>query len=416
MKIALVNAVYPIEGAMGGIPTYMQEVARMLAKGGEHVEVFTSSKTRADRFHDPKHLVHVIRADSRETFRDKLPSVFEDFHNEVGFDVLEAAEWGANALHLVEQFPELPFVEKLHAPTFLVEYLNHHHMKPRSPTGYRQKVKEWIKKAIGRKQISVSNHGYNYRKDPEYRQSLHADMITSPSKAVMELVQQEWPLDDIPRQVIPNPFNPDSILFDIPISAGRHPSVGYLGRLEIQKGIVQFEYVIPEVCKQFPETTFTLVGPAFYSPEQGKNLDEYLQHKLRGYQSNLLFKDPVPRDRIHEVYANSEIFVFPSYWENFPYVCLEAMAAGRAVVASKIGGMAEMIDHKENGMLADPANPEEITKAVNHLLKLPEERKRMAKNARLTVKNMYCSESLYKQQLELYAQAISYKKASSSNI
>ncbi len=50
--------------------------------------------------------------------------------------------------------------------------------------------------------------------------------------------------------------------------------------------------------------------------------------------------------------CQSDIFLFPSLWENCPYSCLEAMAAGRAIVSSDQGGMPELIRDGENGLLA----------------------------------------------------------------
>ena len=58
----------------------------------------------------------------------------------------------------------------------------------------------------------------------------------------------------------------------------------------------------------------------------------------------------------------------PSLWENFPNVCLEAMSAGRVVVGSKYGGMADMLGNDEYGLLIDPYQPESIRSTLAMLI------------------------------------------------
>jgi glycosyltransferase involved in cell wall biosynthesis len=78
----------------------------------------------------------------------------------------------------------------------------------------------------------------------------------------------------------------------------------------------------------------------------------------------------------------SDVFLLPSLWEGCPASVLEAMAAGIPVVASSVGGIPELIDNKETGILIPPGSPEEITQALHILYKDDKLRKRLSVNAR----------------------------------
>ena len=83
--------------------------------------------------------------------------------------------------------------------------------------------------------------------------------------------------------------------------------------------------------------------------------------------------------------------VFPSVWENFPYVCLEAMAAGRGVIASSGGGMAEIIDDGRTGRLVEPRDPRGLADAMLEMLADPAGRIAMGKKARAHIGVAYSS-------------------------
>jgi glycosyltransferase involved in cell wall biosynthesis len=79
----------------------------------------------------------------------------------------------------------------------------------------------------------------------------------------------------------------------------------------------------------------------------------------------------VPYEDVPALFAKASVAVFPSTWESFGYVALEAMAAGRAIVASSAGGMAEIIDDGRTGVLVPPRDPAAIAKAILGLLNDP---------------------------------------------
>lgn len=82
----------------------------------------------------------------------------------------------------------------------------------------------------------------------------------------------------------------------------------------------------------------------------------------------MLFLGNQPREKLKLLYAQSKISCFPSWWENMPLVCLEAMLAGNIVIGSTNGGMAEIIENNINGYLVEPHNPRALALCLKNAL------------------------------------------------
>lgn len=86
--------------------------------------------------------------------------------------------------------------------------------------------------------------------------------------------------------------------------------------------------------------------------------------------------------RLAEWYASADIFVFPSSTETFGNVILEAMASGVPVVGVREGGVADLVDHRVDGLLAEPHDPRDFSDNVAFLLDHPEESRKQADRAK----------------------------------
>ena len=118
------------------------------------------------------------------------------------------------------------------------------------------------------------------------------------------------------------------------------------------------------------------------------------------------FVGPVPYAQVQDFMRQASICVFPSLWECFGYVCLEAMAAGAAVVGSLRGGMAEIIEDGASGFLADPEAPLSFAEKIIMALSEPKLRESMGQAAQQRVFERYRPEVIIPQQLEAYQKAI----------
>jgi glycogen synthase len=114
----------------------------------------------------------------------------------------------------------------------------------------------------------------------------------------------------------------------------------------------------------------------------------------------------LPHSEVARALGDTDMCVFPSIWENFPYVCLEAMAAGRGVIASSGGGMAEIIDDGRTGRLVEPRDPRGLADAMLEMLADPAGRIAMGKKARAHIDVAYSSQVIGPLQEASYLRAI----------
>jgi glycosyltransferase involved in cell wall biosynthesis len=108
------------------------------------------------------------------------------------------------------------------------------------------------------------------------------------------------------------------------------------------------------------------------------------------------------RGDIPQLLSIMDIFVTPSLTEGTPLSIIEAMSMKLPVIASRVGGIPELISDEETGLLVNPGNPEEITEAVLNLLKDPKTREIMGERAREIVKKKFSAERCAKGHDELY--------------
>ncbi|MEO0629918.1 MAG: glycosyltransferase, partial [Planctomycetota bacterium] len=95
------------------------------------------------------------------------------------------------------------------------------------------------------------------------------------------------------------------------------------------------------------------------------------------------FLGPQPPGRVAQLQATASVVVVPSPDDNFPFTCIEAMAAGRVVVAANAGGAAEMIEHGTSGLLFEPHNCDALAEALSTALRMSDaEREAMGHAAR----------------------------------
>ncbi|MEO0481546.1 MAG: glycosyltransferase [Planctomycetota bacterium] len=131
----------------------------------------------------------------------------------------------------------------------------------------------------------------------------------------------------------------------------------YFGRMEPRKGV----HHLVEAFRQLPEVRLELFGEDRPSSPQGGSLIEWLSRDL---PPNVTFRPALPRERLLAELSSFDVCIFPSLWENWPNVCLEAMAAGRVVLGAKNGGMSEMIEAGASGFLVDGTDPDDIARVI----------------------------------------------------
>jgi glycosyltransferase involved in cell wall biosynthesis len=128
-------------------------------------------------------------------------------------------------------------------------------------------------------------------------------------------------------------------------------------------------------------------------PEEDKPYAKCLKTMVSTQNLNHLFLFPGFRKDIPEILSETDIFVMSSKNEGLPTTCLEAMAAGRAVVATRCGGPEEIILDGETGILVNVNNPQMMAEAILCLLKNHQLRLEMGAKGRLRVQTEFsCSQ------------------------
>lgn len=115
---------------------------------------------------------------------------------------------------------------------------------------------------------------------------------------------------------------------------------------------------------------------------------EQLAIKLEVNKS-VIFTGKIPHDKVPLYYAMSDVVVVPSLQEAFGLVVAEAMACGKPVIGTNIGGIPDQIVDGYNGFLVTPKSPSEIAKKIFWLFENPDDAKRMGHNARKTVEEKF---------------------------
>ena len=114
----------------------------------------------------------------------------------------------------------------------------------------------------------------------------------------------------------------------------------------------------------------------------------------------------VPHEEVQRLLARAAVVVLPSHREGLPMVLLEAMAHGRAVVATPVGGIPSLVEDGVTGLLVPPGDPKALREAVKRLLADPDLRRRLGEAARAKVSELSSWERVTDATLDAYAAAL----------
>jgi glycosyltransferase involved in cell wall biosynthesis len=156
------------------------------------------------------------------------------------------------------------------------------------------------------------------------------------------------------------------------------------------------------VLGQRPKVSFMLVGTG--------PLEQAMKDRARelGIQSNIVFtglRTDVPR-----LMAASDMFVLPSQFEGLPISLLEAICVGKPVIASRVGGVAEVVEDNVDGLLIEPLRPDMLAEKILSLLSKPELGQGLVENGRRRVKEQFSIERMVHDMESLYDKVLVEKE------
>jgi len=174
-----------------------------------------------------------------------------------------------------------------------------------------------------------------------------------------------------------------------------HLIVGFVGRLDERfKGITFLLKSIARLKPSLPQLRLVMVGGG---PD--REMLEKFSREL-GLEGTVIFMGP--RSDIPKIIPGFDVLALPSISEGFGIVLLEAMAASLPVVASRVGGIPEVVVDQETGRLVPPGDPEALAEALKEILNDPEKRKRMGQKGLERVGMHYDLQSIVPKLEQIY--------------
>ncbi len=405
MKHLIISREYPPAAyPPGGIGTYTHNIARFLAEAGETVHVigerWNGASLPREESYGGRLVVHRValedavggtdaavarwRTEIKALRRSRFAAQWfslqaallaERLIEEEDIDVIEGQEWEAPLYYLLlrraiglgpQRRP--PCFVHLHSPMELIVHFN-----------------GWD---IARPEFMTMKRMEDYC-------IRAADALLCPSDFLARQCEARYRLPRGSIQVIRLPIGHTPFIAR-DLDTWERGNICYVGRLEPRKGVIEWVDAAVRVASETSAVAFDFVGadmPAGPFPS-GVSMRRYLEARIpRALRRRFRFHGSVPRERLPRLLARARAAVVPSRWENFPNTCIEAMCTGLPVIATRFGGMAEMVEDGVSGWLAEGDGLSSmvpgLTRALQRCLEAtPEQRQAMGMAAVSAVRRL----------------------------
>lgn len=243
----------------------------------------------------------------------------------------------------------------------------------------------------------ISIFRYLYEKVPyqlkQYLIKNNIDYFITPSKALKKYLEKN---DFKNVSYLPNFIDFNNFHLD-PIETEDY-NLLYVGRLKFEKGLQNIINIMPNIIDSYPSCILNVAG-------DGPDKEKFLKmSKELNIENNVKFYGKVNWKKLKSLYQKATVIVVPSIWfEAFGLVVLESMAFGKPVIASKIGGLPELILNGKTGFLVKPNDSVEIKDKIFKILSNKKLALNMGKNAKKICFKKYGPKIHYKKLMEIYA-------------
>ena len=168
-------------------------------------------------------------------------------------------------------------------------------------------------------------------------------------------------------------YQPDGLSSSVPV-------IGFAGELREKKGLKTLLTAYAQINKKFPATLF-IVGVVRAGEDQ-QILSEF---RISNPDSHLIITGQVSPNDLPLYYALMDVFIHPSLRDGMPNALLEAMACGKPVIATPVGGMLDVVKDRENGIFVRVNDSGALANAIHEVFENAELRNRLGNAARQTV-------------------------------
>lgn len=360
MRVCLVSReVSPFYGA--GIGVYATAMASAWRDAGHEIHLLTDRHAGlADRASEflPGVRVHTVDVAASpefafwpERYAHAVHVALRGSCSENDFDYIEFPEYDAEGWSVLDARSRGDFLSKpvlglrLHTPTLDCMRLNEE--DPRDPSRSRG--------------IELEESALTL-----------ADLLLSPTRSLLDIVTTRIESRGLPSptgSVVPYPFTADWGGSHLVSEVHAIPTVLYFGRLERRKGVDLLVRAALELLDSGEQVRIRFIGGDTKTAPDGGSMLAHLQGLVRGpHHLRFSFEPPRPRRELARAIRGADVCCFPSRWENFPNACLEAMSLGALVVASNAGGMGEIIEDGQSGLLFESGSVDSLAGALRRAL------------------------------------------------
>jgi glycosyltransferase involved in cell wall biosynthesis len=404
MKILLINKFFYLRG---GAEASFFETAKILEERGHSVSFFSmehpdnlnsqyskyfvsevdfeNSDTIVERFKGIRRIIYSweSRKKLKELLQNELPDLvhLHNIHHHISPSIL----------HTLKEF-NLPVVFTLHdyklvCPVYTLVSHGQVCERCKNKRFYACLLEKCCKDSIAKSALNTIEMYFHHNILRIYG---YIDAYICPSRFIKDKLMELGFKGEV--YLVPNPINLKGF---IPSYSWQNDCIVYMGRLSREKGIFTLLQAIknlPVQCKIFGD------GP------ENEKLKRIIEEENI---SNVDFFGYVSKEDLKQVVRKAMFSVVPSEWyENYPYSIIESFALGKPVIASKIGGIQELIENYKTGILFEPGDADELKKNIVYLLNNPGEIVKFGKNARHFVEDNLSQEDFYQNLMKIYHRAI----------
>lgn len=224
----------------------------------------------------------------------------------------------------------------------------------------------------------------------------NASVLAKKAKA---LIDREIHL--IPNGIDTERFKPmernEALAETVKVEGERSKVVGFVGELREKKGLAALLSGCAQLIKKTP-ATLLIIGQI----RDGEDKKAFEEFKTSNPQLPITVTGHIPHKDMPAYYSLMDVFVHPSLRDGMPNALLEAMACGKPVLATPVGGALDVIEDGKNGMLANVNDANDLAEKILGLLESPEKRAALGKNARESILNRFTPEKELQANLEVY--------------
>jgi glycosyltransferase involved in cell wall biosynthesis len=173
-----------------------------------------------------------------------------------------------------------------------------------------------------------------------------------------------------------------------------------VGRLNYQKSFQYLIKAMPMVLQQIPNVKLIIVG-------EGEQL-AYLNQlsKSLGLSESVIFTGAIDSTEIPNAYSAADVFVLPSLFESFGIVLIEAQAAGKPVIGTRVGGVPEALVDGETGFLVEPGDPKPLGAAIIRVLSDENLARKMGEKGKKFVEARFSIQSAVSSVIDVYKKLV----------